>query len=162
LTKGFSPATGDLDGYRRLGEIPQNNENALSGCPSRIGDQFCSAAFAQDKEEVNPFPFRAIAASPQLVQQLDAIKLKLDEAFNKLDAAAVAALYIANAVQVTPVGIFSGREAIEKFYTDVFNVIPLPIMLEKSVMSMPLAPIYAQSAGGLTLFTAPGQLGAIF
>jgi ketosteroid isomerase-like protein len=82
---------------------------------------FALPAFAQEKEEVNPFPFRAIAASPQLVQQLDAINLKLDEAFNKLDAAAVAALYIANAVQVTPVGIFSGPEAIEKFYTDVFQ-----------------------------------------
>jgi hypothetical protein len=53
---------------------------------------FALPAFAQEKEEVNPFPFRAIAASPQLVQQLDAINLKLDEAFNKLDAAAVAAL----------------------------------------------------------------------
>jgi ketosteroid isomerase-like protein len=78
-------------------------------------------AFAQEKEEVNPFPFRAVAASPELVHQLEAVNLKLDEAFNKHDAAAVAELYTANAVQVTPVGIFSGREAIEKFFTDVFQ-----------------------------------------
>jgi len=82
---------------------------------------FALPAFAQEKEEVNPFPFRAIAASPQIVQQLEAINLKFDEAFNKHDAAAVAALYTANAIQVTPLGIFSGREAIEKYFTDVFQ-----------------------------------------
>jgi predicted SnoaL-like aldol condensation-catalyzing enzyme len=90
---------------------------ALAG----LAISFALPAFAQEKEEVNPFPLRAIAATPQLVQQLEAINLKLDEAFNKHDATAIAALYIANAIQVTPVGIFSGREAIEKFYTDVFQ-----------------------------------------
>jgi hypothetical protein len=39
---------------------------------------FALVAFAQEKEEVNPFPFRAIAASPQIVQQLEAINLKFD------------------------------------------------------------------------------------
>jgi ketosteroid isomerase-like protein len=37
---------------------------------------------------------------------------KFDEAFNKHDAAAVGQLYTANAVQTTPQGSFSGREAI--------------------------------------------------
>src|SRR5690349_15840082 len=78
-------------------------------------------AFAQQKEEVNPIPFRAIAAGPQLIQQLEAINLKFDEAFNKHDATAVGALYIPNAVQVTPVGSFSGREAIEGYVTDLFQ-----------------------------------------
>jgi ketosteroid isomerase-like protein len=82
---------------------------------------FALVAFAQEKEEVNPFPFRAIAASPQIVQQLEAINLKFDEAFNKHDATAVGALYIANAAQVTPVGTFSGREAIEGYVTDLFQ-----------------------------------------
>jgi ketosteroid isomerase-like protein len=81
---------------------------------------FAVPAFTQEKEEVNPFPFRAIAASPQLVQQLEAINLKFDEACNKHDATAVGALYIAKAVQVTPVGTFSGREAIEKYFTDLW------------------------------------------
>ena len=119
-------------------------------------------AFTQEKEEANPFPFRAIAPSPQIVQQLEAINLKFDEAFNKHAAAAVAALFTANAIQVTPVGVFSGREAIEKYFTDVFQRFTPSEMLQKSVMSMPLAAIYAQSAGGLKLFTAPSQLGAIF
>jgi uncharacterized protein (TIGR02246 family) len=78
-------------------------------------------AFAQEKEEVNPFPFRAIAASPQIVQQLEAINLQFDEAFNKHDATAVGELYIRNAVQVTPGGPFSGREAIEGYITDLFQ-----------------------------------------
>jgi ketosteroid isomerase-like protein len=79
--------------------------------------------FAQEKEEANPFPFpfRAIAAGSQLIQQLEAINLKFDEAFNKHDAAAVGALYIPNAVQVTPVGSFSGREAIEGYITDLIH-----------------------------------------
>jgi ketosteroid isomerase-like protein len=49
------------------------------------------------------------------------INLKFDEAFNKHDASAVAAFYTANAIQTTPVGVFSGREAIEKFFTDLFQ-----------------------------------------
>jgi ketosteroid isomerase-like protein len=82
---------------------------------------FALGAFAQVKEEVNPFPFRAIPASPQLVQQLEAINVKFDEAFNKHDATAVGALYIANAAQVTPVGTFSGREAIEGYVSELFQ-----------------------------------------
>jgi hypothetical protein len=53
---------------------------------------FALVVSAQEKEEVNPFPFRAVATGPQLVQQLEAINLKFDEAFNKHDAAAVGAL----------------------------------------------------------------------
>ena len=52
---------------------------------------FALPTFAQEKEEANPFPFSPIAASPQIVQQLEAINLKFDEAFNKHDATAVAA-----------------------------------------------------------------------
>ena len=82
---------------------------------------FVVPAFTQEKEEANPFPFGAIQAKPEIVQQLEAINEKWDEAFNKHDAAAVGALYNANAVQVTPVGVFSGREAIEKYVTDLFQ-----------------------------------------
>ena len=58
---------------------------------------FGLAAFAQEKEEANPFAFRAIAAGPQLIQQLEAINLKFDEAFNKHDATAVGAPHPATA-----------------------------------------------------------------
>ena len=58
---------------------------------------FALPTFAQEKEEANPFPFRAIAAGPQLIQQLEAINLKFDEAFNKHDATAVGAPHPATA-----------------------------------------------------------------
>jgi ketosteroid isomerase-like protein len=82
---------------------------------------FAFPIFAQEKEEVKPFPFTPIPAGPQLVQQIEATNQKWDEACNKHDAAAVGALYTANAVLATPRGIFSGREAIEKYFTDVFQ-----------------------------------------
>ena len=81
---------------------------------------FAVPALAQEKEDANPFPYRAITASPQLVKQLEAINLKFDEACNRHDATAVGALYIPKAIQVTPVGTFSGREAIEKYFTDLW------------------------------------------
>jgi hypothetical protein len=82
---------------------------------------FALPILPQEKEDVKPFPFTPIPAGPQLVQQIEAINQKFDEAFNKHDAAAVGALYIANAVQTTPAGSFSGREAIEGYIMDLFQ-----------------------------------------
>ena len=82
---------------------------------------FALPIYAQEKEEVKPFPFTPIPAGPQLVQQIEAINQKFDEAFNKHDAAAVGELYTSNAVQMTPQGSFSGREAIEGYITDLFQ-----------------------------------------
>ena len=83
--------------------------------------RFALPAIAQEKEETNPFLYRAIPASPQIAQQLDVINRQLDEASNKHDAVAVAALFTTNATLVTPLGIFSGRDGIEKYFTDVFQ-----------------------------------------
>jgi uncharacterized protein (TIGR02246 family) len=80
-----------------------------------------SFIFAEEKQDVQTFPFNPIPAGPPLVQQIEAINQKFDEAFNKHDAAAVSALYTANAVQSTPQGSFSGREAIEGYMTDLFQ-----------------------------------------
>jgi hypothetical protein len=46
---------------------------------------FALPIFAQEKEDVKPFPFTPIPAGPQLVQQIEAINQKFDEAFNKHD-----------------------------------------------------------------------------
>ena len=83
--------------------------------------RFALPIFAQEKEEVKTFPFTPIPAGSQLVQQIEAINQQFDEAFNKHDAAAVAALYTATAVQTTPGGSFSGREAIQGYITDLFQ-----------------------------------------
>ena len=82
---------------------------------------FALPTYAQEKEQADSFLYRAIPANPQLVQQLDVINRQLDEAFNKHDAVAVAALFTTNATLVAPLGIFSGRDGIEKYFTDVFQ-----------------------------------------
>jgi ketosteroid isomerase-like protein len=51
----------------------------------------------------------------------DALSKKFDEAYDKNDAAAVAALFTEDAVLVTTQGPIYGREAIEKHYVDVFQ-----------------------------------------
>ena len=58
---------------------------------------------------------------PQLRQQLEALGKKYDEAANNNDAAAIAALYTEDAVFVTYAGPLYGRQAIEKFYADVYQ-----------------------------------------
>jgi ketosteroid isomerase-like protein len=61
------------------------------------------------------------SADPQLIQQLEEIGRKNDEAFNHNDAAAEAALFTDNAVFVTPRGLVYGRQAIEQWHADVFQ-----------------------------------------
>jgi uncharacterized protein (TIGR02246 family) len=55
------------------------------------------------------------------LDEFDALSMKEGEAFNKNDAAALAALFTEDAVLVTPKGLFSGRQAIEKSYADDFQ-----------------------------------------
>jgi uncharacterized protein (TIGR02246 family) len=62
-------------------------------------------------------------ADPQLRQQLDALVTKFDEAKNKNDAAAVAALFTEDAILVTDTGPIYGRDAIEKSYAGTFQQI---------------------------------------
>ncbi len=58
---------------------------------------------------------------PQLRQQLLTLAKKFDDAINNNDAAALAALYTEDAVEVTDHGPLYGREAIEKHYADLFQ-----------------------------------------
>jgi uncharacterized protein (TIGR02246 family) len=55
---------------------------------------------------------------PQIAQQIRERGKKYDEAFNKNDAAAVAALFTEDGLQVAPEGVFSGRQAIEGRYAE--------------------------------------------
>jgi uncharacterized protein (TIGR02246 family) len=47
--------------------------------------------------------------------------MKYDEAYKRSDAVALAALFTEDAVLVTPEGPFSGRQAVEKWYADLFE-----------------------------------------
>ena len=68
---------------------------------------FALPIFAQQKDTVDP----------QTAQQIRALRIKFDEAFNRNDAAAVAALYAEDGVWVSlKNGAFHGRQAIEKAY----------------------------------------------
>jgi ketosteroid isomerase-like protein len=73
---------------------------------------FALPTFAQEKDA---------AIDPQIIEQLNASVKKADEAFNNGDAASLAALFAKDAILVNDTGPVYGREAIEKFYTDVFK-----------------------------------------
>jgi uncharacterized protein (TIGR02246 family) len=51
--------------------------------------------------------------------------LKLDEAFNKNDASAIAALFTEDGILVASDGMFIGRQAIEKRYAGIFQRWPV-------------------------------------
>jgi hypothetical protein len=70
-----------------------------------------SPTFAQQKDTVDP----------QIIEQLVAIGKKYAEAVNNNDAAAVAALYTEDAVDVGDTGPIYGREAIQKHWADAFQ-----------------------------------------
>src|ERR1700722_5024093 len=65
-----------------------------------------SPTFAQQKDTVDP----------KIIEQLQEEDKNFEEAYNKHDAAAIAALFTDDAVLVTPHGTFTGRAAIEKKY----------------------------------------------
>lgn len=76
-----------------------------------IGLALAVPAFSQVKE----------VTDPEIRQQIEAIDHKFDEACDNNDAAAVAALFTQGAVNVTPTGVFSGQQAIEKYFAGIFQ-----------------------------------------
>jgi hypothetical protein len=67
------------------------------------------------------FALQKDAPDPQIAEQLDVLGKKNIEAFENGDAAALAALYTDDGVEVTNEGPIYGREAIEKHYKDLFK-----------------------------------------
>jgi|SRR5271165_2905865 len=61
----------------------------------------------------------------QTIDEFGDIHQKLDEAYNKNDAAAVAALFTEDALFVAPDGMFSGRQDIENKHADEFKRSPI-------------------------------------
>src|SRR5271166_925892 len=72
---------------------------------------FTLPTFAQQKDEVDP----------QIIEQFKVLGKKWAEAVDNNDAAAVAALYTEDAVDVGDTGPIYGREAIQKHWADAFQ-----------------------------------------
>jgi uncharacterized protein (TIGR02246 family) len=88
---------------------------------------FALPAFAQQKDTVDP-PIaqqRDLLGDVKALDEFGVLATKEDEAFNKNDAGAVAALFTEDAVLVAPDGMFFGRQAIEKRYADMFQQSPV-------------------------------------
>ena len=68
------------------------------------------------------FAQQTTTPDPQITQKIRAISKAYDEAVSNNDAAAVAALFTEDAIFVSDRGLIHGRQAIEKWYTDVFQV----------------------------------------
>jgi ketosteroid isomerase-like protein len=69
---------------------------------------------------------------PQTIERLNSLVKKGDEAYNRNDAAAVAALYTEDAVLLTDTGPIRGRKAIEKWYADLFKLFHISNRLSKA------------------------------
>jgi ketosteroid isomerase-like protein len=72
---------------------------------------FAVPAFAQQKDRVDP----------RIIEQHAALDQKYDEAFNYGDAIALAATFTEDAVLVNDTGPVYGREAIGKYYAELFK-----------------------------------------
>lgn len=89
---------------------------------------FALPTFTQEKSTV----------APRVYQQIEAVFTQFQEAFTKHDAAAMAALYTQDAVEVRSwQGMASGREAIQKRFADDFASNPGP-MVNKIVLLYPI------------------------
>jgi ketosteroid isomerase-like protein len=81
------------------------------------------SALAQQKDTADPQmpPQRNLLGDIKSLDEFIAFDRQYDDAFSKLDAAAMAAFYTEDGVVVTPDGWFSGRENIEKWYAYMFQ-----------------------------------------
>ena len=88
---------------------------------------FAVPAFAQQKNTADSkiVQQRDLFGVAKAIDDFGALSLKLDEAFNKNDASAIAALFTEDGILVTSDGMFSGRQAIEKRYADIFQRWPI-------------------------------------
>jgi uncharacterized protein (TIGR02246 family) len=83
----------------------------LLGALVGLAISFALSTYAQQKD----------VADPQTTQKILALMKAFDEAHNNHDPAAVAALFTRDAVIVAPEGPIIGRQAIQKWYTEIYK-----------------------------------------
>jgi uncharacterized protein (TIGR02246 family) len=88
---------------------------------------FAVPVFAQQKNtaESKIVQQRDLLGVPKAIDDFGSLSLKLEEAFKKNDASAIAALFTEDGILVASDGMFSGRQAIEKRYDDLFQRSPI-------------------------------------
>jgi uncharacterized protein (TIGR02246 family) len=93
------------------------------------GSMVCFAvpAFTQQKNTADSkiVQQRDLLGVPKAIDDFGALSLKLEEAFKENDASAIAALFTEDGILVASDGMFSGRQAIEKRYNDLFQRSPI-------------------------------------
>ena len=94
---------------------------------------FALPAIAQQKDTLKA-PIaqqRDLLADVKALYEFGLLGTKEEEAFNKNDASALAALFTEDAVLVAPDGTFVGRQAIEKRYVETFQRWPITDFLSR-------------------------------
>ena len=87
---------------------------------------FALPTFAQQKTtDKRIVQQRDLLGVAKALDEFGEINQGLDEAYNRNDAAAVAALFTEDALLVAPDGMFRGRQDIEKRYADTFQRSPI-------------------------------------
>jgi uncharacterized protein (TIGR02246 family) len=92
-----------------------------------LATSFTLPAYAQQNATVDPAiaQQRDLLGDVKALDEFGVLATKLDEAFKKNDADALAALFTEDGVLVTPEGIFFGQQAIEKRYLELFQRSPV-------------------------------------
>jgi len=96
-----------------------------------VGLAICSAfllpVFAQQKDAAEPpiVQQRDLLGSAKAIGEFGDLHRKLDEAYDKNDAAAVAVLFTEDGLFVAPDGMFSGRQDIESRHAETFQRSPI-------------------------------------
>src|ERR1700757_4471549 len=88
---------------------------------------FASPTFAQQKDTADPrvVQQRDLLGVPKALDEFGELHQALDEAYNKNDAAAVAAFFTEAALLVEPDRMFYSRQNIERRYADTFQRSPI-------------------------------------
>ena len=125
---------------------------------------FALPTFAQQKDAADPriAQQRDLLGDVKALAEFGELGLKLDEAYNKNDAAAVAALFTEDAVLVAPDGMFSGRKAIEERYKETFQRSPITDFNSRRDRRHLNAIDNAVWSAGQWFSTFQGQTGPVF
>jgi uncharacterized protein (TIGR02246 family) len=88
---------------------------------------FAAPSLAQHKDTAEPQIARQrnLLGNVKAIGEFGDLHRKLDEAYDKNDAAAVATLFTEDVLFVTPDGMFSGRQNIETRHAEMFQRSPI-------------------------------------